>query len=187
MDNELFWKLLEPEHPKAEAFCRKLAGNRDEGDDLYQDSLLTALRKFDSLRDHDAFRPWLYRIIVNGFKNRHRRSWWRRHASLTPEILHALPGSNPEHRLIARRWLERALRNLSADERSLIVLFELEQWSIAELAELYGCREGAIKTRLFRSRRKMRKTITRYLSQDANEQPDKEAEYAMSRGKASAE
>lgn len=187
MDNELFWKLLEPEHPKAEAFCRKLTGNREEGDDLYQDSLLTALRKFDSLREHSAFRPWLYRIIVNGFKNRHRRSWWRRHASLTPEVLHALPGGDPEGRLTARRWVERALRNLSVDERSLIVLFELRQWSVGELAKLYGCNEGTIKTRLFRSRRKMRKTITRYLSRTENTHPDKEAEYAMSRGEASAE
>jgi len=187
MDNEPFWKLLEPEHPKAEAFCRKLAGDLDEGDDLYQDSLLTALRKFDSLRDRNAFRPWLHRIIVNGFKNRRRRSWWRRHASLAPEVLHAVPGNDPEDRLIARRWLERALRNLSAEERSLIVLFELEQWSIAELAGLYGCNEGTIKTRLFRSRRKMRKTISRYLSQSENEQPDKEADYAMPRGTTSAE
>jgi RNA polymerase sigma-70 factor (ECF subfamily) len=182
MDNELFWTLLEPEHPRAEAFCRKLTQDRDVGDDLYQDALLTAMKKLGSLRDREAFRPWLYRIIVNAFKNRHRRSWWRRHASLNPDVPSASIIDDPRDRLTARRWLERAFRALNADERSLVVLFELEQWSLDELAGLYRSSKGAIKARLFRCRRKMRKELTRYLSQTENAQSLKEAEYALSRG-----
>ncbi len=187
MDNELFWKLLEPEHPRAEAFCRRLTQNRDEGDDLYQDALLTAMMKLGSLRDRDAFRPWLYRIIVNAFKNRHRRSWWRRHASLNPDVAPLSATDDPRDRLAARRWLERAFRALNADERSLVVLFELERWSIDELAELYRLSKGAIKARLFRCQRKMRKELARYLSQTENAQSLKEAEYALSRGETPAE
>ncbi len=44
MNRDLFWRHLEGEHPKMEAFCRRLAGNRDDGDDLYQDALLPAAR-----------------------------------------------------------------------------------------------------------------------------------------------
>ncbi len=187
MDNELFWKLLEPEHPRAEAFCRKLTQNRDEGDDLYQDALLTAMRKLGSLRDHSAFRPWLYRIIVNAFKNRHRRSWWRRHAPLNPDVASSSVSDDPRDRMAARRWLERAFRALNAEERSLIVLFELEQWSLDELAGLYRSSNGAIKARLFRCRRKMRNELSRYLSQTENAQSLKEAEYALSRGETPAE
>jgi len=187
MDNELFWKLLEPEHPRAEAFCRKLTQNREEGDDLYQDALLTAMRKLGSLRNHDAFRPWLYRIIINAFKNRHRRSWWRRHASLGPDVTPVSAADDPRDRLAARRWLERAFRALNAEERSLVVLFELEQWSIDEMAGLYGLSKGAVKARLFRCRRKMRKELSRYLTQTKNAQSLKEAEYALSRGETPAE
>jgi DNA-directed RNA polymerase specialized sigma24 family protein len=48
---------------------------------------------------------------------------------------------------------------LSADDRSLIVLFELEEHSVAELARIWNCPEGTIKSRLARARTKMRDAI----------------------------
>jgi DNA-directed RNA polymerase specialized sigma24 family protein len=66
MNRDLFWTFLEAEHAKAEAFCRKLAGNREDGDDLYQDALLAAMRKFRTLRDPKAFRPWQRRFRCIG-------------------------------------------------------------------------------------------------------------------------
>jgi RNA polymerase sigma-70 factor (ECF subfamily) len=187
MKKELFWRLLEPEHSKAEAFCRKLMQNRDEGDDLYQDSLLLAMRKFDSLRDNDSFRPWLYRIIVNSFKSRHRRSWWRRHATLTPKLMESRTTGDPDGQLTARRWLERAFAGLTPEERTLVTLFELEEWTIAELAGLYRISSGAVKARLFRSRRKMRKELRRYLSRSETTNHTKEGDYALPRGETSVE
>ena len=82
MNNDRFWTLLEPVHGQAEGFCRRLAGNRDDGDDLYQDSLLVAMRKIGSLRDETAFRPWLFKLIINRFRNRSREAWWRRRAEI---------------------------------------------------------------------------------------------------------
>lgn len=156
-----FWKLLEPEHPKAEAFSRKLMGNRDDGDDLYQDALVLAMTKFSSLREHSSFRPWLYRILVNTFKNRMRQPWWKRQTPLTRKIEESTSGGNPTAQNDARRWLETAFRALSAQERAMITLFELEGWSIAELAGMYGRAPGAIKTRLSRARAKMRNALVR--------------------------
>jgi len=42
-DRDLFWKLVEPEHLRARAFCRKLTRNREDGDGLSQDALVWAL------------------------------------------------------------------------------------------------------------------------------------------------
>jgi RNA polymerase sigma factor (sigma-70 family) len=184
---ELFWKLLEPEHPRAEAFCRKLMHNREEGDDLYQDALLLALRHFGDLKDHDSFRPWLYRIIVNSYKSRYRRPWWRRHASLTPKLLETQVTGHPDGQLTARRWLERAFAGLDPEERTLVALFELEEWNTAELARLYQISEGAVRARLFRSRRKMRKTITACLSRKEKTETTQEADYALPHGETTAE
>lgn len=184
---DLFWKLLEPEHAKAEAFCRKLMQNREEGDDLYQDALLLALRHFGSLKEHDSFRPWLYRIIVNSYKSRFRRPWWRRHASLTPKLLETRVTEDPDGQLTARRWLERAFAGLDPEERTLVTLFELEDWNTGELARLYRISEVAVRARLFRSRRKMRKTLTQYLSRQETTETVKEAEYALPRGETSTE
>lgn len=164
-NRNLFWKLLEPEHPQAEAFCRRLAGNREDGDDLYQDSLIQALEKFAQLREQSSFRPWLYRIVVNNFNNRIRRPWWKKLQSLTEQTENGekageLVGDNPEPEYLARLTVELAFEAVSPSERALITLYEIDGWSVNDLAELYNRPTGTIKARLSRARSKMRKRIS---------------------------
>lgn len=166
----LFWKLTEAEHLKARAFCRKLMGNRDDGDDLYHDALLVALGNFGQLRDRTAFRPWLYRIMVNSFKDRLRRPWWKRLTPLTLQIENDLGSHNPGAAYAARRRLEWAFKVLSVEERALVTLFELEGWTIADLAGLFRKTEGNVKVRLSRSRTKMRQALVKRLRQAEAEQ-----------------
>lgn len=156
-----FWKLVEPEQTKARAFCRKLLGNRDDGDDLFQDSLVAGLVNFEQLASEASFKPWLYRIIVNRFKNKIRSSWWKKSSSLTKEIESSVAGENPHGLYTARRRLEKAFKVLKTDDRILVTLFELEGWSIAEIANLYEKSEGSIKMRLSRSREKMRTALVK--------------------------
>ncbi len=163
---DLFWKLVEPEHQAARAFCRKLMGNRDDGDDLYQDALVRALTGFSQLNETRSFRAWLYRIMINTFKNRaHRRGIFRR-TSLTIQIAETVGGKNPDPVYAARRRLERAFQVLSAEDRALVTLFELEGWSISELAGIFGKKGANIKVRLSRARKKMHKVLVNSLSLD---------------------
>lgn len=67
------------------------------------------------------------------------------------------------------------MRSLSPADHALITLFEIEGWSIAELAALEGKPVGTIKSRLSRARNKMRQMIAGYLSNEV--QPEKE--YAL--------
>ncbi|MBI5868830.1 MAG: RNA polymerase sigma factor [candidate division Zixibacteria bacterium] len=189
MDRDLFWTYLETEHPRAEAFCRKLAKSRDEGDDVYQDALLMAMRRVRTLRDPAAFRPWLYRIIVNTYRNRVVGPWWRRRAPLTRELCETQAGADPSEAYAARRWLDRALDVLKPEERALVTLFELEGWSIAELAELQNRPQGTIKARLVRARKKMREAIAGYLPAETSQQESKEsgATYALPQSEQSPE
>jgi RNA polymerase sigma-70 factor (ECF subfamily) len=160
-----FWKLVEPEHRKMQAFCRRLANNRDEGDDLCQDTLVRALRGFDSLKNEEAFRPWLYRIAINRFKSRCQRGWWSRMLPLTREIAETAAGSDPIAVHNARRRLEIAFRALTPEEKALVTLFEIDGWPLAELARMTGKTVGSIKMRLSRSRKKMRRALSRFLSE----------------------
>ncbi len=161
---ELFWILMEPEYRRATLFCRKLCGDRDRADDLLQDVMVKAMIQFAALRDNDSFRPWLYRILISTFRDSVRRPWWQRRVSLTPEIESEHAVTNPVNRLTARRWLDYAFRAVSPDEQAIVTLHELEQWSVAELAELYSKSESAIKVRLHRARQKMKKQLKRYLA-----------------------
>ncbi len=158
---DLFWKLLEPEYERALMFCRKLMGERESGDDLYQDGLVMAFTRFSELRDTASFRPWLYRVLVNAFKSTVRRPWPRRRVSISGDVELDLVVDNPVDQYTARRWLSRAFEAVSPDEQALITLHELEGWSVGELAELLGRSEGSVKTKLFRARRKMKQALTR--------------------------
>lgn len=143
-------------------FCRKLVGDREKGDDLYQDALVAALTAVADLRDPASFRSWLYRIIVNTFRSSVRRSALRGWLPITPEMELSLAGSNPVGRYDARRALELAFRHVSPRQQALVTLHELEGWSISDLAELHGKSAGAIKVELFRIRKKMQKVLMKY-------------------------
>lgn len=162
-NRNLFWDLVEPEHIRTRAYCRRLTGNRDDGDDLYQDSLVRALTGFEKLRCLESFRPWLYRIIINTFRNQNRISWWKRFGPLTGEMEETVGGGDPTAVQNARRRLAIAFRAVSPFDRALVILFEMEGWSIAELAGLAGKTEGNIKVRLSRARKQMRLALMRHL------------------------
>jgi RNA polymerase sigma-70 factor (ECF subfamily) len=159
---DTFWELLEPEYIKGMMFCRKLMGDRDNGDDLYQDALVAAFTGFEGLKNVGAFRSWFYRILINTFKSTVRRPWWKRRVTLTAEMKQSLACDDPTELLTARRWLDRAFQAVSTEQQALVTLHELEGWSINELAELYGKTEGSIKGQLFRARNKMKEVLNRF-------------------------
>lgn len=180
---ELFWELLRPEHRRAEAFCRKLCGSKDDGDDLYQEALLAAFQGCESLREPQAFRNWLYSIIISRYRNRFREPWWKRRTTLTFEIAETR-SFDPTGQFDSHRWLERALKALKTDERALIVLFEIEGWGVAELAKLLNKPEGTIKAKLSRSRAKMRKALSAFFLDRKKNSKLSEAGYALSKSTA---
>jgi RNA polymerase sigma-70 factor (ECF subfamily) len=148
-----------------------LTGNRDDGDDLLQDALVQALLNFDRLRRLEAFRCWLYRIIVNVFKNRVKQPWWKRWRPLTSVIADTYPGDNPTARRAARRRLDIAFGAISPDDRALVTLFEMDGWTVEELAEMAGKSSGAVRVRLSRARARMRKALVAHLNRSGSHSP----------------
>ena len=169
-DREQFERLLGPVHEAAFRFCLRLCATRADAEDLYHDAILAAWNGLSGLKDAERFGPWFFQIVINSFRNRSRRqrwskipSWGRQWLPWTnddEQLINAPSLSvDPRGRLDARRWLAVGLDALSADDRSLIVLFELEEHSVAELARIWKCPEGTIKSRLARARTKMRDAI----------------------------
>jgi len=142
-------------------------GNRDEGDDLYQESLVSALTNFMTLRKDNRFRPWLYRIVLNRFKNLKRDKWWTRLVPLTPLIEDTVGGANPAIEFKAKRRLEIAFQALKPEDKALVTLYELEGWKLSELSDLTGRSKGSLKVRLTRAKKKMRERLSLYLSKTA--------------------
>ena len=158
--SSLFWQLVDVEHRKARAYCCHLAGNADDGDDLYQDSVVSAYRGFAELRKVELFRPWFYRIINNGYYGRRRSPWWRRVLPGVVDLDSYAWSSDPSGEYDAKRRLNYALAALSAEDRIIVTLAELEGWKLLEVAELMSKSEGFVKMRLSRARKKMRKRLS---------------------------
>jgi len=154
-----FWEILEPEYVGAMMFCRKLMADRDKGDDLYQDALIIAYKNFADLREESSFKPWLYRIIINTFKSRTRLKFPKLFKSIKQDSVSEMQGKDPTNAYTAKRWLRKAFEFLSNDERTLITLYELEEWNIQELSELLKKSEASVKQRLFRIRNKLKNIL----------------------------
>ncbi|MEO8554561.1 MAG: RNA polymerase sigma factor [Kofleriaceae bacterium] len=163
--NERFRGLLEPVYPQALGFARHLSRSRSDGDDLFQEAVIRALAKLDTLRDDAAFKPWLYRIVISVHRNRSRRAFWRRFLPLPEQVADPEPSVSGStfrtsdwspHAAEAARRAREALASLPADQREAIVLFEMEDWRVEEIAELHGLSPSAIKSRLARGRVRLR-------------------------------
>lgn len=155
-------KLLGPFHDQAAATARRLCRSADDGDDLFQEALMRAFAKLHTLRDEGRFRPWFYAVLLSVHRNRSRRGFWRRFLSLDAERGRGFdpPGGDgrdlDEERCGAER-ASRALASLPSVQREAVVLFELDGFSIEEIADLQDVTISAVKSRLARGRERLRR------------------------------
>jgi len=152
-------RLLAPIHDRGLAFARSVCRSRDDGDDLFQEALVRALDKLPSLREDQAFRGWLYRIIINLHRNRTRRAFWRRFLPLGGD--EAADDRATDENVGAVERARIALATLGPEQREAIVLHDIEGWRVEEIAELEGLSVSAVKSRLSRGRERLRDIYTR--------------------------
>ena len=144
-----------------------LLGDRDEALDLSQEVFLRVFRTIHRFRGQSSLRTWIYRIAVNQARNRHR-FWRRRHradqVSLDQHVeAHgdflsdgdATPDRVLAQKELARR-LQEALDRLPFDQRTAIVLREVDGLSYEEIAYSLGVAIGTVKSRLTRARQALR-------------------------------
>jgi RNA polymerase sigma-70 factor (ECF subfamily) len=144
-----------------------LLGDRDEALDLSQEVFLRVFRTISSFRGQSALRTWIYRIVVNQARNRQR--WWRRrhrseqvsldeHLQQFGEI--ASTGDVLPDRLLAsketagRIW--QALSRLPFDQRTALILREVDGLRYEEIAFSLNVAVGTVKSRLTRARQALR-------------------------------
>jgi RNA polymerase sigma-70 factor (ECF subfamily) len=145
-----------------------LLGDHNEALDLSQEVFLRVFRTIHSFRGQSALRTWIYRIVVNQARNRQR--WWkRRHKSSQVSLDQHLRdhGDFPEQndsdspdRLLGRKELAHririALEGLPFDQKTALVLREIDGLSYEEIGYSLGVAVGTVKSRLARAREALR-------------------------------
>jgi RNA polymerase sigma-70 factor (ECF subfamily) len=159
-----FEEVVLPHLGAAYNLARWLVGNQDDAEDVVQESYLRALKFFTGFRGGNG-RPWLLAIVRNTCY-----TWLRgnRMDTLTTELDEDMPlvdtgDVNPEALLIAaarRELVQRALEQLPAEFREVVVLRELEGMSYKEIAEVAVVPVGTVMSRLARARMRLQKLLS---------------------------
>jgi RNA polymerase sigma-70 factor (ECF subfamily) len=145
-----------------------LLGDHNEALDLSQEVFLRVFRTLPGFRGQSTLRTWIYRIVVNQARNR-QRFWRRRHraqqVSLDEHIQNhgELPsrdgGTSPDRLLGQKQLAEKirtALDGLPFDQKTALVLREIDGLSYEEIGFSLGIAVGTVKSRLARARESLR-------------------------------
>jgi RNA polymerase sigma-70 factor, ECF subfamily len=142
--------------PLAFRIARGVLRNTADAEDVAQEALLRAYRRFDRLRDRQRFRAWLVRITFRLALDRARSAKRREQR----ETLWAVPVPRPSTEDIAasaefQAHLGRALEELSSKLRLVLLLAAMEGQTLDEVAELLSLPVGTVKSRLFLARKQL--------------------------------
>jgi RNA polymerase sigma-70 factor (ECF subfamily) len=142
--------------PALRRYARALTRNVDRADDLVQDCLERAIRKRGLFRPTGPLQAWLFRILVNLWRNS-LRSERRRGEHVAYDALVIEPSiPAPQHGRLALGDMNRALDRLPDDQRETLLLVVLEGVSYEEAASILGIPIGTVMSRLSRARAALR-------------------------------
>jgi len=155
----------------------RMLGDPADASDVVQEIFLKVFKNIGGFKAEAALKTWIFRIAFSEILNRLR--WWkRRHRYATvslDEEGNGKPGSDiavhsgptPEEILQFKEReaaIQHALRKLSGEHRSIIVMRDIEGFSYNEIADVLGISMGTVKSRLARARADLKKSLMRYLS-----------------------
>ena len=156
-DARAFGALVDRHAPACLRFAAHLLGDRDDAEDVVQETLLRAYRALARYDEREQFRAWLFAILVNrcrtaGLRRARRRRWLGTRVETAPERAVA-----PEAEDVAfRDALGRALDGLEPAAREAFLLKHVEELSYDEMAAITGVGVSALKMRVKRACERLR-------------------------------
>ena len=165
-DPTAFRRLVERHSARVHSIAYQLVGNGEDARDLAQDIFL---RVHQTLHRYDSRRPfgaWLYRLAVNLGIDYRRKN--RRHRRPAGELVGKPVASGelgPDARLESDQLqgaISQLLEGLSAKQRKVFVLRDLQGFSSEEVAVILGCRPATVRVHLARARQRLGKGLRRY-------------------------
>jgi len=156
---------LEPHYNDALRYSRALCSSwsPDDAEDVLQQAFIQALENFDSLQDAGKFKSWFFKIITREFYSAIRKHFWKKFLPIDrdPGILEMPALFTKTEVNEDSQSLYNALAKLTTKERTAILLFEVADFSIEEITAIQGEKSlSAVKSRLSRARKKLKKYLT---------------------------
>ena len=172
-------------HFRAKIFHYSLlmCGQREDAEDVAQDTLLKVFESFDQLRDPERVRPWVFRIARNACLMKRRKSVFApSHELSLDDLMPAIDHQDGHAELQIADWsglpdrqilqsemkhaLDEAIGALPENYKSVILMRDVEELSTLETAQVLDLTEDVVKTRLHRARLAVRQKLDEYLRTD---------------------
>ncbi len=165
-DTAAFEELVARHCDKIYARAVSMVRNEEEAIDLSQEAWVKGWQRLPQFLGESSFRTWMTRIVINlclDYLRKHKRERMESIDELNAEsggVERRMPVMcvNPTARLERaelRQRIDRALSQLSYEQRTVLVLREFEQMDYKEIARTMSCSKGTVMSRLFYARRKM--------------------------------
>ncbi len=174
-EQRLFLERAIEEHGKATYnFAYRLTRNEQDARDLTQEAFIRVMRAWRSFVPGTSFVSWIYRIVTNLHRDELRRRKGRYEEEIPEDNApQEFGGERPLAEEPIERYVEeqlsepvaRALDALSPDQRNVLILADIEDYSYQEIAEIVGCSIGTVRSRLHRARHQLRAHVDRFRTQ----------------------
>src|SRR3954462_13504646 len=172
-DTEAFDQLVGRYRTRVFGMIYNMVHSEQDAWDLAQDSFLNAWKSIKRFRGRSSFATWIYRIVMNVTIDWLRKKQVKGEvsefddsiqlkevepASKTVPKSEALPHEMIERREIRAR-IDKAIAQLSPEQRAVILMKEIEEMQYHEIADALGCSIGTVMSRLFYARKKLQNTL----------------------------
>lgn len=157
-DPEAFADLISAMERPLLYYATSLTGNQDAALDVLQDVWFKVIRGIRKLKDPGSLRPWLYAITHGVAVDRIRRDY-RRDKAEQAQLDDALNIDEPSFDEEDATAIRDALDRLGVKHREVLVLYFLQDLSILEIANVVGCSEGTVKSRIHYAKRQLKQIL----------------------------
>ena len=154
-----FNRLLEEQIPRLRRYARALTRNIERADDLVQDTLVRALAKQHLWQADTNLRAWLFTLMHNQNVNYVRRGIHQGKNIDVEEMSNVLAATTDPTSSRQLYELNRALSQLTQEQRQAILLVGLEEFSYEETASILNVPVGTVRSRLSRGRDQLRRLM----------------------------
>ena len=181
-DVERYAELVDKYQGTALRLAFGFLGNYEDAKDVSQEAFVSAYQALGRFRSAAKFSTWLYRIVINGCKDAHKRR------ARQPMVVAGVggpapedeageglfvdvadPGAGPGDHASGRELslaLSAAIGELPDQQRTAFLLHHVHGLPLVEAADVMGCRVGTVKAHVFRATERLRGRLARWMSKE---------------------